>query len=388
MRPLIGKRLADFFAILGYAIFSLVAIAILLELFSWVGLSSYNRIRQSLRPAPAPRPLASEPWTQEFWKEESVRTKLHRTYLPFRVWGLENWHGNYVNNDEGKAGLVRRTINPTDPRCTEQNTRRVWMFGGSAVYGTGVPDWATLPSYLSSSLNASGPDCAVVVNFGVEGYVTNQEVNALVEQLKVDRPPEIVIFYDGVNDAGAAAFSLGPPLPHFIYIEVKHRIEGSMSGRLDFLLESHLLRLLTILEKRLHPRTTIGPTPEELHRKAIVALSNYEANLGFVRALSKAYGFKLYCFWQPSLYYGHKPLVPFEQEKVNASNPQTDYWSPAIIAGYPEAESRAAKFGDFVFLGGLFDSARDPLFVDMVHLAPLGNKLVANYIAAYMRDHS
>jgi hypothetical protein len=143
-----------------------------------------------------------------------------------------------------------------------------------------------------------------------------------------------------------------------------------------------------MMTKPLHRNTKNVPQQEELHRKEVAALDNYEANLSFVKALSKAYGFKLYCFWQPSLYYGHKPLVPFEREKVNASNPQTDYWSPAIIAGYPEAETRSAATGDFVFLGGMFDSVRDPLYLDMVHLDPLGNELVANNIAEYIRNHS
>jgi len=144
MRPSIAKRLTEFFAIFGYAVFSLVAIAILLELFSWIGLSSYYRIRQSLRGPSVPSPLASEPWAQEFANEESSRTKSEVTYVPFLIWGVENGHGRYINGDEGKSGLVRRTINPTGKMCTEQSRRRVWMFGGSAVYGLGVPDWATL----------------------------------------------------------------------------------------------------------------------------------------------------------------------------------------------------------------------------------------------------
>jgi lysophospholipase L1-like esterase len=265
------------------------------------------------------------------------------------------------------------------------------MFGGSAVYGSGVPDWATLPSYLSSALNADAADCVMVVNFGVEGYVTNQEVIALAEQLKAERPPDIVIFDDGVNDAGAAAYSSGPPLPHFLFSEVKNRIEGTISGRFDFLLGSHMLQLLTVMGRPLHRATspTISlPQQEEWRRAAVTALDNYESNLRFVKALSKAYGFKLYCFWQPSLYYSHKPLVPFEQQLVNASNPQTDYWYTAEIAVNPEAEARAVRLGDFVFLGGLFDSVKDPVFIDMVHLDPLGNKLVANNIAEYIRNHS
>jgi len=388
MRPLIAKRLTEFFTIFGYTIFSLLVIAILLELFSWIGLSSYDFISQSLRGPSAPSPIASEPWAQEFWKEESSQTNMPTAYVPFLVWGAGDWHGKYVNHDEGKSGLVRRTTNPTGKTCTEQSARSVWMFGASAVYGLGVPDWATLPSYLSRALNEAGPGCVIVVNFGVVGYVTNQEIIALAEQLKVGRPPDIVIFYDGVNDAGAPAYSSGPLLPHLMFAKVKNRIEGSISGRFDFLLESDMFQVLRMMAKPLHRNVRNVPQQEELHRKEAAALDNYEANLGFVKALSKAYGFKLYCFWQPSLYYGHKPLVPFELEQVNKSNPQTDYWSPAIIAGYPEAETRSAATGDFVFLGGMFDSVRDPLYLDMVHLDPLGDELVAKNIADYIRNHS
>jgi lysophospholipase L1-like esterase len=239
-----------------------------------------------------------------------------------------------------------------------------------------------------TGLNAAGQDCVFVTNFGVEGYVTNQEMIALGEQLKAGHHPDIVIFYDGANDAGAAAYASGSPLPYFMFPEIKNRVEGSILGRLDFLLRSHVFHVLA-LTVRLLPQTSPGASQrEEVRRKAAVALDNYEANLGFARALSKAYGFRLYCFWQPSLYYGHKPLVPFEQQMVNASNPRTDYWRPEVIAGYAEAENRAATAGDFVFLGGSFDSVKDSLYLDMVHLDPLGNELVGNYIAEYIRTHS
>jgi hypothetical protein len=72
------------------------------------------------------------------------------------------------------VGVVRKTTSPNGQTCTGQSTRSVWMFGGSALYGTGVPDWATLPSYLSRVLNAVRRGCIIVVKSGVEDYVTNQ----------------------------------------------------------------------------------------------------------------------------------------------------------------------------------------------------------------------
>lgn len=110
------------------------------------------------------------------------------------------------------------------------------------MYGTAVPDWGTIPFYLSRDLNAGSKDCVFVSNFGVEGYVTDQEVILLTELLKAGEHPDIVIFYDGVNDSLMAWSPSGPPNPHFMFGDVKKRVEGSLSGRLDFLQKSYTVR--------------------------------------------------------------------------------------------------------------------------------------------------
>ena len=127
-----------------------------------------------------------------------------------------------------------------------------------------------------------------------------------------------------------------------------------------------------------------------MRAKAMATLDNYEANLRVARALSKAYNFKLYCFWQPSLYYGHKPRVPFEQEMpdVSPADGGQDPWSLVIAAVYQEAENRAGRNAEFVFMGGLFDSVQEPLYIDTAHLGPRGNELVAQAIANYVESHS
>lgn len=250
------------------------------------------------------------------------------------------------------------------------------------MYGTGVPDWATLPSYLSRDLNADSPDCVIVSNFGVEGYLTNQEIILLVELLKAGGHPNVVIFYDGLNDAGAAGPSFGPPKPHFYIETIKARVEGSFSGRFDFVRDSYTLRLAGTIRGLLFQRHFSRSVLDELHTKAVATLDNYEANLGVAKALSRAYNFRIYCFWQPSLYYGHKPLVPFEQQL-----PVSDSWSRIVTAVYQEADTRAAATRDFVFLGGIFDSVQKPLYIDQGHLGPLGNQLAAQAIAKYIEEH-
>jgi lysophospholipase L1-like esterase len=389
MRLSPAKSLPAYFALLGYAVFSLVVTAVLLELTSFVAWSAYRRVRPVFPELRATSPVyAGEPWAQEFLQEESSRQKSRKVYAPFRLWAVTSWHGKYVNNDENETGVWRRTVNPASSACETGRHVNLWVFGGSTVYGTGVPDWGTLPSYLARDLNAAGRDCVVVTNFGVEGYVSNQELLYLLERLKTGYRPEIVVFYDGVNDASEAGPWPGAPNAHYHYRMIKSRIEGSVSGRLDFVGESYTTRLTkTILNSVHHGHSSALPVVQ-LHSKATATLDNYEANLQIARALSKALKFKLYWFWQPSLFYGHKPMVPFEKMVFEIpSGGQEKNWSIVIAEIYQEAERRAAEAGGFVFLGGLFDSVKEPLYIDAAHLGPLGNELAARAVATYIKEH-
>ena len=380
-----GCPLRGLFATLGYAAFSLGVLVVLLELTSWAIWSAYhaNHVEGPENQAASPV-YAGAAWAREFWQEEHLRQKSRHDYLPFLLWGVSNWHSKYVNNDEGKTGVWRRTINPARDECkTRQVT--VWTFGGSTMYGTGVPDWATLPSYLSRDLNAASSECVVVSNFGVEGYVSNQEVILLMEQLKAGGHPDIVIVYDGLNDAGAAGPTSGPPHPHFSFDVIKRRVEGSISGCFDFIRESYTLRLAGAIRGFLPRGHSSRSVLDELHTKGVAALDNYEANLSVAKALGKAYNFRIYCFWQPSLYYGQKPLVPFEKQMPEIATKDT--WSLITTAVYQEAAARATAAGSFVFLGGLFDSVAEPIYIDEGHLGPRGNELAAQAVAKYIEDH-
>jgi lysophospholipase L1-like esterase len=327
-------------------------------------------------------------WAQEFWQEESARRKKPAVYVPFRLWSVTNWHGKYINNDQGVKGVWRRTINPA--KCDAAHKTAVWTFGGSTMYGTAVPDWATIPSYLSRELNAVSGACVLVSNFGVEGYVTDQELILLGEQLKAGGHPDIVIFYDGVNDSSLAWPPSSSPNAHFSFGTIKTRVEGSISGRLDFLQKSYAARLAREALARLHPVASFASLVSKSQPNVLATVDNYEANMRLAHALSESYKFKLYCFWQPMLVYGHKPFVPFEQQMAtrDASGTTADSaWFLTNAAAYREAEHRAAVNGNFVFLGGLFDSTIEPVYVDEAHLGPRGNEIAAEAIASYIKEH-
>ena len=53
---------------------------------------------------------------------------------------------------------------------------------------------------------------------------------------------------------------------------------------------------------------------------------------------------------------------------------------------YKEAENRAAENGDFVFLADAFDSVREPVYLDWVHLNPVGNEIIARAMTPYVQE--
>lgn len=384
-----------FFAFVGYLIFVFVLVVAATELAAFAIWRAYHGARpdrQEKLGSTSPE-YASYPWSAEFWSEEQARRKLHRgKYVPFLIWGVTEWHGKYVNADATPMGTLRRTVNPDASACAGKKTLTIWMFGGSTLFGSGVPDFTTIPSYLARDLNADGPDCYRVENFGAEGYNTNQEVILLAKQLKAGRHPDLAIFYDGVNDSYVGMFAPGFPDSHWDYAAIQARVEGSLAGKLEFLRNSYALRLMREVVMRRATHAT--PSDDNRTEKAVAVLDNYEANLRIAKVLGAAYGFQVYCFWQPSLAYGHKVLAPYEQQlvKLDSNSPEGSAFPP-MAAAYQEAERRTAESADFVFLGYLFDPVKDPLYLDRwMHLGPRGDEIVAGALAKYIEgarsDHA
>lgn len=385
----VEARLRRFFALVGYVVCASILVILLVELGAYAVLTAYHWIWPDTQDnfADSSPAYTGYSWAREYWKEEKSRWETqHGSYEPFRVWGVAPWHSEYINTDESSAGTWRRTVNVAGSPCEKQKHVEIWMFGGSTLYGTGVPDFATLPSYLSRDLNAAGVGCVTVRNFGAEGYVTNQEVIALMEQLKAGRHPDLVIFYDGVNDAYAGAVSPGVPGAHMSLGNIRARVEGSLAGRLDFLRNSSALQLAMLAVNSVRRVDAFEGRRRETNSKVAATLDNYEANLHLAQTLGEAYGFRVLSFWQPALVYGHKPLAPFEMRI--AGNQSLSKPFHILNAVYAQAERRAEDRGDFVFLGRIFDSTNDPLYVDKwMHLAPEGNEFVAGAMARYVEDN-
>jgi lysophospholipase L1-like esterase len=86
----------------------------------------------------------------------------------------------------------------------QSNTYRIFMIGGSTMFGAGATsDETTIPGYLQQLLNEKefGFDIEVI-NSGIQGADNNKE-SKLIEQKLVRFSPDLIIIYDGMNDLRA-----------------------------------------------------------------------------------------------------------------------------------------------------------------------------------------
>src|SRR5688572_9445706 len=83
---------------------------------------------------------SSEPWSAEYW-DEHFQIVDNWSYSPYVLWHTRPFAGNLINVD---TNGIRKTNNSN---CGE-NSYRIYTFGGSTMWGYGVPDNFTIASYI------------------------------------------------------------------------------------------------------------------------------------------------------------------------------------------------------------------------------------------------
>ena len=118
-----------------------------------------------------------------------------------------------------------------------------------------------------------------------------------------------------------------------------------------------------------------------LERDTKVVLETYLSNYRLVAALAAKYGFDFGFFFQPNIRAGAKRLT-VEEEQIAASG-ASDPSSPLVLAVHALAVGEKS-LERLYYMGNLFDSRDDSIWIDPVHVTPDGNRLVAATIARHI----
>ena len=319
-----------------------------------------------------------------------------------KVWDMD-WHsyvywrramfrGRYINIDAQGLRYTWRADLPGGDQPGE--AIRVFVFGGSAVWGTGARDHMTIPSCVARMLASSGFR-AEVVNFGESGYVSTQEVIGLLRCLQRGDIPDLVVFYDGVNDVYSAKQNREAGIPQN---EVNRRTEFNLLKAPRRLLEAYrktrpdrlpgFRRLATSLRRRLVSEpgaeiTLAGPGPAEesldMDKLEEDLIRVYQANVRAVQALSEAYGFDALYYLQPVIF-TKRHLSAYEAQVIERKAYIKDFYLKAYRRLGQSSWLR--QHGQFHNLSGLFDDNETPYYIDFCHLTEGGNMIVAKEIVS------
>lgn len=315
---------------------------------------------------------ATSEWGREYWSEfYSLETQER----PFVGWGRKEFSGRYINID--KDGR-RKTWNPEG-----HQSKNIFMLGGSALWGTGARDEHTIPSEVSKMLHQSGY-VYKVNNYGESGYAFFQEIVNLATLLQKGERPNLVIFYDGLNDvyntyqAGSlstiqnvntAQSSSNTPLGHF-----RKSIATSLNeySRIYVLSKEVAGAIRTKSDPRQKfQEAASGYSHSELDKLAETSAEHYINSVNLLDALSKNYGFKYLLFWQPTAY--NKSLT--ELEKSSDPRTQDENLKYLYLATTNQIKKRNPNY--FIDLSDALNNAETNYFFDFVHVSEQANDLIA-----------
>lgn len=266
-------------------------------------------------------------------------------------WVLEDVDERYVTIRDG----ARASTQVADP------TVEVWLFGGSAVFGLGQRDDGTIASALVRLAAERGRRIAVR-NLGVPAYVNSQETQVFADLLARGPAPDVAVFFDGVNELGAAyereTFGLLDPDEDVIMAATT-----SIRSRRD-----------AQAQARGHEAT------HDIDRQARLAARQYDRGVRAALRLAHDHGVEVLHVWQPWL-----GTIPVDRPGVGAV---LDRWSirPQDLAGAAQLTRLALQYSTVapVDLTRLFDEVDHPVYWDWSHTSEVGAGDQAEALLEYL----
>jgi lysophospholipase L1-like esterase len=313
------------------------------------------------------------PWIDDYYQE--IDASYVTSWKSYVYWRRNPFRGKHINIDQQG---IRRTAPSALSDAAALFKLRIFMFGGSTMWGEGVRDRYTLPSLMVQELDAHKIK-AEITNFGEVAYVTTQELIDLIFQLERGNIPDMVVFFDGWNDVYSAQLNKAAGLP-----------QNERNRALEFNLTKYYPNLRKVFLEKSLDQFCLGKTLKSLAPSSrrpkgplqdFAALADdlvkiYLSNLKIITALGKAYGFTPVFYWQPVIY-NKKNLTEFEKKYREARLGELYDQTNALIS------KNKSKFADYHFynLVDLFSETKGPVYIDYCHVNEAANQAIASRIA-------
>jgi hypothetical protein len=257
-----------------------------------------------------------------------------------------------------------------------QQTRTIAFFGGSTMWGSGADDEGTIPSlFVEQHPEYLG------YNFGESGHTSHQNLNVLMEKLLDGLRPEVVVFYNGVNEVVQCRRELRA-YTHERDAQIRELLDGrgwSFRNPKSYLsllypAKAFLDRTFESLSYRLarpHSFFDCDQNPEKAAAVARLLLWDWTA----AKNLVEGYGGRFIAVLQPVVYFSHTRTdhIIVDEER----RPQYEAVYPRILdllaSEFPQLRE------NFLDLRDAFDQDTY-IYIDFCHVSPNGNQIIASRI--------
>jgi hypothetical protein len=354
-------------------IFKVIAInvatfAVLLIVINWACGIYANRSAQVSRDA-LPNYQSNPAYAKEVFTDYN---RVQHQYEPFVGWKTLPYKGKTLTiNHEGERTHVSGS--------EMKKEKVVHFFGGSTMWGEGSDDQHTIPALFNK-----GNEQYKVHNHGQLAYNSRQELDALISMYAKGAKADIVIFYDGVNDAAFLCPSDIKQLPAHRLVPMyreklyagKSQVVKELVGKLFY---ENILRATHKL--------TYKPTPEnspydclskpgKAEEIAEMLLKNWEMAHEIVTNRNG----KFIAVLQPAAFIG---------------NPKTEHLTLDAELGknfdeiYKRIQQKIRERNHdwIVDLSDSFDG-NEYIYIDFCHVSPNGNEIIARRISAIVNDQN
>lgn len=299
-------------------------------------------------------------WINEYLQEYS---KLERSYQDYIGWKYKDFQGEYLNI---KDGLRRTTLSSV------KNARQVFFFGGSAIWGYGVADGATIPSIFTKTTGYGAK------NYGENGFSARQSLallqNIYLTEKKTSSNSKLVLFYDGVNDVVDRCKTSSSVLGSNQEYRTKKLTEIEIfSFSQTFLQLRIFLSNLSRKIQKQYSSETIYECDFNSSRAQEVAMTlvkSWES----ASMLASNNGDKFLAVLQPVAHLGN-PKIDYLPHVIRDTNLRLQY-----EAVYPLIRQYASRADiEFIDLTDVFDTC-EFCYIDFCHVSKKGNKFVTHRI--------
>ncbi|HEY0653842.1 MAG TPA: SGNH/GDSL hydrolase family protein [Chryseosolibacter sp.] len=255
---------------------------------------------------------------------------------------------------------------------TAENGKSIHFFGGSTMWGEGSDDGHTIPALVAKR----NPQFQIF-NHGQLAYNSRQELDALISLYATGVKPDVVVFYDGVNDAAflcpkeikkLPAHRLVPMYRDKLYVG-KTALAKEIAGKL------FIDNILGVVRK-----ATYKPTPEntpydcvsnpaKAEQIAEMMLKNWE----MANEIVTKRGGRFVAILQPAAFIGKPKTDHLELDPELGKNFE-------VIYGLIKKKIAERNHPWITDLSDRFDGD-EYIYIDFCHVSPNGNEIIASEVS-------